>query len=71
MGSDSVALKVGQGQAFKNKWIAKKGDRLVRLANSVGDKTREDLLLIQSGKWSEMNEDVLKELKKRKLCDKR
>ena len=62
--------KIGQSQAFKNKWIGLKGDKVVRLVESVEDKTREELKLIEgSCVASSLNENSLKELKKRKLID--
>ncbi|CAI2186845.1 14679_t:CDS:2 [Funneliformis geosporum] len=61
--------KIGQGQAFKNKWITKNGNNLIRAVDSIEDQTRFDLKTIRStGKHS--NPKVLSELKKRKLCDK-
>ncbi|OMJ21883.1 Phenylalanine-tRNA ligase alpha subunit [Smittium culicis] len=63
------SAKIGQGKAFQNKWVAKKGDRLVRLVSSITDTTKTDLQLIQQNGIHEKN-DVLKDLKRRKLCDK-
>ena len=61
----SVA-KFGQQAAFKNKWIAKNGGRLVRLVDSVVDQTQTELLAIrQSGLL--LDESLLKKLKSRKL----
>ncbi|CAG8543974.1 15932_t:CDS:10 [Funneliformis caledonium] len=61
--------KIGQGQAFKNKWITKNGNNLIRAVDSIVDQTRIDLETIRStGKH--LNPKVLAELKKRKLCDK-
>ena len=59
--------KIGQSQAFKNKWIGLKGENVVRLVESVHDKTREELEMIS--KSSNLTEETLKELKKRKLID--
>ncbi|CAG8439184.1 9997_t:CDS:2 [Ambispora gerdemannii] len=63
------AAKIGQGKAFKNKWIAKNGNKLLRTVDSIIDQTRLDLEKIRSiGTHSDPK--VLNELKKRKLCDK-
>lgn len=67
--SNANILKIGQGKAFKNKWVKKDGDRLVRLVESVQDQTQVDLLQILQTK-THTDAEVLKELKKRKLCDK-
>jgi phenylalanyl-tRNA synthetase alpha chain len=66
--ADVNVLKIGQGKAFKNKWIRKDGDRLVRLVDSVQDQTRGDLQQIQQT-GTHRDEEILKDLKKRKLCD--
>ncbi|CAG8707982.1 18096_t:CDS:10, partial [Racocetra persica] len=61
--------KIGQGKAFKNKWITKKGDNLVRAIDSIIDQTRIDLEVIRST-GTHSDPKVLTELRKRKLCDK-
>lgn len=61
--------KIGQSQAFKNKWIGLKGDKVVRLVESVEDKTREELQSVSETCGKELNENLLKEMKKRKLID--
>jgi phenylalanyl-tRNA synthetase alpha chain len=61
--------KVGQGQAFKNKWIGKQGGNLIRLVEKVEDITQKDLLIIQQTK-THPKTDVLNALRRRKLCDK-
>ncbi|KAI9179001.1 Phenylalanyl-tRNA synthetase, beta subunit, cytoplasmic [Blastocladiella emersonii ATCC 22665] len=63
--------KIGQGKAFKNKWIGKAGasGRLVRLVESVDDVTQADLVEIRDSA-THKNAKTLAELKKRKLCDK-
>lgn len=58
--------KIGQGKAFKNKWIGKNGTRLVRLVEEIVDQTRLDLTNL-----ARIDEQTLKDLKKRKLCEKR
>ncbi|KAI8344589.1 tRNA synthetases class II core domain (F)-domain-containing protein [Chlamydoabsidia padenii] len=63
------AAKIGQGKAFKNKWISKKGGNLVRLVDTVVDQTQLDLKQVQS-EGSLQDAKVLAELKKRKLVDK-
>ncbi|KAI9225869.1 MAG: tRNA synthetases class II core domain (F)-domain-containing protein [Piptocephalis tieghemiana] len=63
-----AAAKIGQGKAFKNKWIKKDGSRLIRLIDSIQDQAQEDLREIaRTGHHSKP--DVLKDLKRRKLCD--
>ena len=57
---------MGQGNAFKNKWIKKDGDSLVLVAESVEDATRDLLKGIQETKSLSDNKQ-LNELKKRKL----
>ncbi|KAH0425331.1 phenylalanyl-tRNA synthetase-like protein alpha chain, partial [Aureobasidium melanogenum] len=64
VGADSA--KVGQGNAFKLKWIKKDGDVLVSLVDSPKDTTRETLAGIQSSKSLSDNK-LLADLKKRKL----
>ncbi|KAG9306608.1 hypothetical protein G9A89_004805 [Geosiphon pyriformis] len=63
------AAKIGQGKAFKNKWITKNGDSLIRAVDSIVDQTRIDLEKVQST-GTHMDPKVLVELKKRKLCEK-
>ncbi|KAK7054201.1 phenylalanine--tRNA ligase alpha subunit [Favolaschia claudopus] len=59
--------KVGQGRAFKNKWIGKEGDGLVKLASTIKDSTQIDLLEIQSSGTLKSGEKDLADLRKRKL----
>ncbi|RIB00995.1 tRNA synthetases class II core domain (F)-domain-containing protein [Gigaspora rosea] len=61
--------KIGQGKAFKNKWVIKNGDNLVRAVDSIIDQTRIDLEVIRST-GTHSDQKVLFELRKRKLCDK-
>ncbi|KAH8830469.1 phenylalanine-tRNA ligase [Flagelloscypha sp. PMI_526] len=59
--------KVGQGKAFKNKWIGKQGNGLVRLTNSINDQTQLDLKeIIETGTLA-AGEKILADLRKRKL----
>lgn len=62
----SIGL-VGQGKAFKNKWLTKDGDRLIPQVDTLPqDSVLEDLKTIQSsGTLSDSKK--LNELKKRKL----
>jgi phenylalanyl-tRNA synthetase alpha chain len=64
VGPDSA--KVGQGAAFRMKWIKKDGDALVPLADDVQDSTRELLQGIKDTKACS-NAKTLADLKKRKL----
>jgi phenylalanyl-tRNA synthetase alpha chain len=57
---------VGQGNAFRNRWIKKDGDALVLLAKEVEDSTRNLLQRVQETKSLE-DSKVLADLKKRKL----
>ncbi|KAJ7276539.1 tRNA synthetases class II core domain (F)-domain-containing protein [Mycena haematopus] len=59
--------KVGQGRAFKNGWIGKDGDGLVKLTSNIKDVTQLDLLEIQSSGALKSGEKDLAELRKRKL----
>ncbi|CAG8527071.1 4209_t:CDS:2, partial [Scutellospora calospora] len=61
--------KIGQGKAFKNKWVVKNGDNLVRAVDSIIDKTQIDLEAIRST-GTHSDPKILSELRKRKLCDK-
>ncbi|RKP23750.1 tRNA synthetases class II core domain (F)-domain-containing protein [Syncephalis pseudoplumigaleata] len=61
--------KVGQGQAFKNKWIGKRDGNLVRLVDSIDDTTRTDLCTIRDTA-SHPDAALLQQLRRRKLCDK-
>ncbi|KAI9705251.1 MAG: Phenylalanyl-tRNA synthetase, beta subunit, cytoplasmic [Bogoriella megaspora] len=65
VGTDSA--KIGQGNAFKLKWIKKDGDALVPVASEVQDKTRETLQLIEQTQ-SIGDAATLKEFLKRKLA---
>jgi phenylalanyl-tRNA synthetase alpha chain len=57
---------VGQGNAFKNKWIKKDGDALVLLAKEVVDQARITLQKIQETK-ALGDAKLLADLRKRKL----
>ncbi|KAI8056984.1 tRNA synthetases class II core domain (F)-domain-containing protein [Syncephalis plumigaleata] len=61
--------KIGQGQAFKNKWIGKNGSNLVRLVDNINDTTRIDLCTIRD-QASHPDAALLQQLRRRKLCDK-
>lgn len=60
---------MGQGKAFKNKWITKKGANLVRAVDSIVDQTQKDLKVVEASS-EHPDPKVLAELKKRKLVDK-
>jgi len=62
------SAKIGQGKAFKIKWIAKKGNCVVRNVASIQDKTQEDLKIIKETS-NHPDANILKDLKKRKLID--
>jgi len=64
VGAESA--KVGQGNAFKNKWIKKDGDSLVLVQKEVKDSARELLQKVQATK-SIPDAKILADLKKRKL----
>ncbi|PPQ83267.1 hypothetical protein CVT25_004006 [Psilocybe cyanescens] len=59
--------KVGQGRAFKNGWIGKEGDGLVKLTSEIRDTTQIDLQEIASTGTLKAGEKVLADLRKRKL----
>ncbi|KAM6495768.1 phenylalanine-tRNA ligase [Amanita muscaria] len=61
------AAKVGQGRAFKNGWIGKDGNGLVRLVAEIRDTTQEDLGEILATGTLKSGEKVLSDLRKRKL----
>lgn len=60
---------IGQGKAFKNKWIRKIGDRIERIVDIVIDTAQIDLQSIQSTGTGA--DSILKEFKKRQLVEKR
>ncbi len=71
MGIDPLgeAGKLGQNIAFKNKWIVKReGNVLVRNIKCIRDEIQNLLEQIHAGIL--LNEETLKDLKKRKLVDK-
>ncbi|KAJ2660392.1 Phenylalanyl-tRNA synthetase, beta subunit, cytoplasmic [Coemansia sp. RSA 1200] len=57
---------LGQGKGFKNKWIKKAGNNIVRLVSEIVDQTRVDLEVVKST-GTHPNKDVLKDLKRRSL----
>ncbi|KKY36606.1 putative phenylalanyl-trna synthetase alpha chain [Diaporthe ampelina] len=64
---DKNVTKVGQGKAFKEKWISKTSDgKLKASADSITDTTREQLRTIQETKTFP-DAKILTDLKKRKL----
>ncbi|KAK3302263.1 tRNA synthetases class II core domain (F)-domain-containing protein [Chaetomium strumarium] len=62
---DKTVTKVGQGKAFKEKWIKKDGAKLVALVDSINDVTREQLKVIQEKRTHDAK--IIADLKKRKL----
>ncbi|KAI1078148.1 tRNA synthetases class II core domain (F)-domain-containing protein [Whalleya microplaca] len=62
---DKNVTKVGQGKAFKEKWIKKDGSKLVSLVDSINDVTRDQLRIIQETKTHDSK--IIADLKKRKL----
>ncbi|KAL7751354.1 Phenylalanyl-tRNA synthetase, beta subunit, cytoplasmic [Sorochytrium milnesiophthora] len=68
VGAESA--KIGQGKAFKSKWIGKAATgNLIRLVDSIVDTTKDDLCQIRDTA-THKDAKVLTDLKKRKLCDK-
>ncbi|KPM34339.1 Phenylalanine--tRNA ligase alpha subunit [Neonectria ditissima] len=62
---DRNVTKVGQGKAFKEKWIKKEDNKLVALVDSINDVTRDQLRTIQEKRTHDSK--ILADLKKRKL----
>jgi len=62
------AAKVGQGRAFKNGWIAKDSNGLVKAVSSIEDTTQKDLREIESTGTLTTGEKSLADLRKRKLA---
>ena len=62
------AAKVGQGAAFKLKWITKDGDALKANTDSIQDVVREQLQTIHSTRMCD-DLKVLADLRKRKLIE--
>ena len=64
------SASIGQGKAFKNKWINKKPPNyLVRIVDSIVDQTKIDLQQLQST-GTLPDAKLLADYKKRKLADK-
>lgn len=59
--------KIGQGQAFKNKWIGKEGDGLVKLVSEIVDSTQLQMREVDSTGTLKAGEKTLADLRKRKL----
>ncbi|AEO69148.1 620e2ef7-57d2-4155-8962-693fd4a80cde [Thermothielavioides terrestris] len=62
---DKMVAKLGQGKAFKEKWIKKDGAKLVALVDSINDVTRDQLKVIQEKRTHDPK--IIADLKKRKL----
>ncbi|GAW19365.1 hypothetical protein ANO14919_088510 [Xylariales sp. No.14919] len=64
---DKTISKLGQGKAFKEKWITKTKDgKLAAVPDSIHDAAREQLLSIKTSR-TVADQKVLADLKKRKL----
>jgi len=64
---DKTVTKLGQGKAFKEKWISKTGDgKLKATVDSIQDVTQQQLVLIQKTR-THPDTKVLADLRKRKL----
>jgi phenylalanyl-tRNA synthetase alpha chain len=61
-----AVTKIGLGQCMKNKWLKKDGEKIVRLASDVKDTTRDVLLAVQQ-MTAPVDEEEMKNLKRRKL----
>ncbi|KAJ2930225.1 hypothetical protein H1R20_g6893, partial [Candolleomyces eurysporus] len=59
--------KVGQGRAFKNGWIGKDGDGLVKKVAEINDTTQLELKEVQETGTLTTGEKILADLRKRKL----
>ncbi|KAJ1800758.1 Phenylalanyl-tRNA synthetase, beta subunit, cytoplasmic [Coemansia sp. RSA 2399] len=57
---------LGQGKGFKNKWIKKAGNNIVRLVDEIVDQTKLDLEVVKNT-GEHPQKDVLKDLKRRSL----
>ncbi|KAK3295818.1 tRNA synthetases class II core domain (F)-domain-containing protein [Chaetomium fimeti] len=62
---DKTVTKLGQGKAFKEKWIKKDGAKLIALVESIDDVTRDQLKVIQENRTHDAK--IVADLKKRKL----
>lgn len=62
---DKTVTKLGQGKAFKEKWIKKDGAKLIPLVETISDVTRDQLRVIQEKRTHEPK--IINDLKKRKL----
>ncbi|KAF8314792.1 hypothetical protein DL93DRAFT_2079983 [Clavulina sp. PMI_390] len=62
------SAKIGQGRAFKNGWIGKEGDKLVKLVATIHDGAREELLEIKNTGTLAAGDKALADLRKRKLA---
>lgn len=64
-----ASAKIGQGKAFKNKWIKKDGDKLVREVESIVDQTQLDALEVRNT-GTHSKPATLKDLQARKHVEK-
>ncbi|KAF2841069.1 phenylalanyl-tRNA synthetase-like protein alpha chain [Patellaria atrata CBS 101060] len=65
VGPDSA--KVGQGAAFKNKWIKKDGDNLILVAEDVEDVTSQALKKLKGTVVEDAKDKTIADYRKRKL----
>ncbi|KAJ2001053.1 Phenylalanyl-tRNA synthetase, beta subunit, cytoplasmic [Coemansia thaxteri] len=61
-----AAANLGQGKGFKNGWIKKNGDNIVRVVDTIVDQTKVDLEIVQATGTHESKETI-KDLKRRNL----
>ncbi len=59
--------KLGLGPCMKNKWLAKKGDLVLRTADGVIDTVADMLRKVDAGAYTEVPDKELQALKKRKM----
>ncbi|KAK1252268.1 hypothetical protein MKX08_003455 [Trichoderma sp. CBMAI-0020] len=64
---DKNVTKVGQGKAFREKWIKKEDNKLVALVDTIEDVTRAQLQFIKETKSHDAK--IIADLKKRKLLN--
>ncbi len=61
-------VKIGLGPCMKNKWLTKKGDNIIRVISTTPvDETSNTLMSIAASGGDKINEEEIKNLKKRKL----
>lgn len=63
------SMQFGQKQVFKNKWVKKVGDRLIKNVDSITDTIAHNLKIIKENK-THPDPNVITELRKRRLLEK-